>query len=126
MIKKLLVCSISLCGIGQYYSQHIKPDSRLEVKYSKKELQEFNQEDIHYLNYCIENAYLIMPVPEGKDLSSELMGNVDINNLDNINFFDLGIVPDETTWKYYRINNKNKLFVVLSKQEILRRMKANK
>lgn len=126
MIKKLLICSIAFLGVGLLYGQSVEPDVRLEAKYSKAELQTLkgnNQAELAYLNYCIDNAYTIMPFPEEKAAASELKGVVQLTSLENINFFDLGLEIENENWQYYRIDGETKLLVIYSKEEILRKMK---
>lgn len=126
MIKKILICSMAFLGVGLFYGQSVVPDTRLEVKYSKAELETLkqnNQEGLAYLNYCIENAFVIMPFPEEKAAASELRGVVQLNSLENINFFDLGLEIEDDNWQYYRIEGERKLLVIYSKEEILRKMK---
>lgn len=129
MIKKLLIYSMTLFSVGLSYGQSIEADKRLEAKYSKAELQDLaenNQNELAFLNYCIEGAYTLMPVPGEKDISSEVEGSIKIEDITNINFFDLGMELDETTWKYYHIEGTEKLFVVYSKAFILKQIKNNK
>lgn len=117
---------MAFLGVGLFYGQSVVPDTRLEVKYSKAELETLkqnNQEGLAYLNYCIENAFVIMPFPEEKAAASELRGVVQLNSLENINFFDLGLEIEDDNWQYYRIEGERKLLVIYSKEEILRKMK---
>ncbi|MCT4580932.1 MAG: hypothetical protein N4A35_05900 [Flavobacteriales bacterium] len=126
MIKKLLLCSIAFAGVGLLYGQDVEPDSRLTVKYTKSELQELksnDQEQLEFLNFCIDNAYTIMPFPEEKAAASEIRGSVTLGNMNEINFFSLGYELEEENWQYYRINGSQKMLVIFSKEEVLRRMK---
>ncbi len=126
MIKKLLLCSIAFAGIGLFYGQNVEPDQRLKVKYSTSELQELktnDQEQLEFLNFCVENAYIIMPFPEEKSGASEIRGTVELNDIDNINFFDLGYELEEVNWQYYQIAGTRKMLVILSREEVSRRMK---
>lgn len=126
MIKKLLICSIAFFSVGLFYGQNIEADTRLEVKYSKDELIELthtDQAELNFLNFCIENAFTIMPLPEEKSNASEIKGTIVINDIENINFFDLGVDLEPLSWQYYKIAGTNKMIVIFSKEEIENKMK---
>lgn len=126
MIKKLLICSMTFLSVGLFYGQNVEADKRLEAKFSKAELVELthtNQSELEFLNYCIENAYTIMPLPNEKLGASEIRGTIEINNLNNINFFDLGLELEEVNWQYYVIEGTQKMIVIFSKEEVENKMK---
>lgn len=126
MIKKILIYSIAVFGIGFSYGQSIEPDARLQIKYTQSELQELkqeNQEELKFLNFCIDNAFTLMSLPEGKSGASEIRGNVSIDDLNNINFFSLGYDLEEVNWQYYKIEGTNQMLVIFSREEIIKKMK---
>lgn len=126
MINKLITLLIVFITFGSIYGQDVNPDSRLEVKYSKAQLNELkrtNPEELKFLNFCIGNAFTIMPLPQGKKAASEIKGKVNISNLEEINFFDLGIELEETNWQYYSIEGTQEMLVIFSKEEIERKIK---
>ena len=126
MIKKLLICSMTLLSVGLFYGQNIEADKRLEAKFSKAKLVELtqtNQEELKFLNYCIENAYTIMPLPVEKTEASEIRGTIQVNNLEEINFFDLNLELEEVNWQYYILKGTQKMIVIFSKEEIEKNMK---
>jgi hypothetical protein len=117
---------MTFLSIGFFYGQNIEADKRLEAKYSKAELVELtsnNQIKLGFLNYCIDNAFTIMPLPEEKRAASEIRGTIQINDLEEINFFDLGLELEEVNWQYYIIEGTQKMIVIFSKEEIENKMK---
>lgn len=126
MIKKLLICTITLFSVGLIYGQSIKADKRLEVKFTKAELVELEKNDptqLDFLNFCIDNAYTLMDLPEEKRNSEEIRGTIQLDNLTAINFFELGLEIEELNWQYYIIEGTQKLFVVYSKDFLLNYIK---
>lgn len=126
MIKKLFICSMTFLSVGLFYGQNIEADERLGAKFSKAKLIELthtNPTELAFLNFCVENAYTIMPLPEEKSTASEIRSTIQINNLDEINFFELGIELEEVNWQYYIIEGTKKMLVVFSKEEIENKMK---
>ena len=102
-----------------------KADERLLVKYSQEELNQMEKESpemVEYLNYCLDHSFTIMEYPEEK--SPELQVVV-IEDLDNINIFELNIEIDETKFVYYKIAGTDKMLVVKSKKFILENINKN-
>jgi hypothetical protein len=91
-------------------------DSRLLVKYTSEELTDMkanNPEQYTFVHQCLNHAYYIAN-SGGKALSKEVRGEVEIANLENINFFALGLEPEENRYLYYKIKGQDKLLVVRS------------
>jgi len=126
MIKKVLISVVALFSIGFSYAQEVEIDSRLEAKYTKVELislQETNASELSFLNYCVENAFNITPFPVEKAGVSEMQSPIEIDDLNAINFFQLGLTIENVEWQYYPILGTDKLLVVYSRETIEANMK---
>ncbi len=126
-MKKLLMSTIAVLSVGLFYGQSVEPDARLEVKFSKTELEnleKYNPKELMYLNYCIENAFVIDVIPSGKRESPEILGVIGVDKTDDINFFDLDISIHKDERSYYLIENTNKLIMVYSENEIKQKLKT--
>jgi len=125
MKKALIIALIATLGTSVSLSQTSKPDARLSVKYSKEELNDLKNdspEEIRYLNFCIENAFYLAPVPTEKGKDASIRGTVKVADLNNINFFELGLDIVQDNYQYYRIEGSDQLLVVRSKDHIIQKM----
>ncbi len=125
MKKLLFVTAFSLAVGGAVTAQNTTPDARLLKKYTQEQLtqiQKNNPEEIAYLNYCADHAYYLAPMPSEKGGAKELKGTLTIADVNNINFFELGLNIVEDDYQYYRINGSDKMLVVRSKEHIIKEM----
>ena len=126
-MKKLLVILISVMFSGSMlFGQDTEFDSRLLVKYSVEELNNIEKEnpsEIKFLLHCIESAQYITPFPEGKESAVEIIGEVEIRDINSINFFELGVELIQDNYQYYTIKASDMLLVIKSKDHILKTLK---
>lgn len=99
-------------------------DEDLLIKFSREEIVMLKKENINEYNFlkaCTKNAFYITSVPHKKINNGGVkVSNVNIPNIDNINFHELNIEIKEKNYQYFIINNGNKLLVVKSKEDILK------
>jgi hypothetical protein len=126
-MKKVLVVLISVMFSGSMlFGQNTEFDSRLLVKYSVEELNKIEKEnpsEMRFLLHCIENAQYITPFPEGKEGAVEIIGEVEIRDINNINFFELDVELIQDNYQYYTIEGSEMLLVIKSKDHILKTLK---
>jgi hypothetical protein len=126
-MKKVLVILISImCSGSMLFGQDTEFDSRLLVKYSVEELNEIEKEnpsEIRFLLHCIESAQYITPFPEGKEGAVEIIGEMEVKDINNINFFELNVELIQDNYQYYTIKDSNMLLVIKSKDHILKTLK---
>ena len=102
-------------------SQTNNYDTRLLSKFSDKELSEMKVNapaTLNYWNFYVANAYQIMDLAAEKALSHEIKGTLKIVDLNNINVFELNKLPLAKDYQYYKIENTNKLLVIISEEQI--------
>ena len=126
-MKKVLIILISIMFSGSMlFGQNTEFDSRLLVKYSVEELNNIEKEnpsEISFLLHCIESAQYITPFPEGKEGAVEIIGEMEIRDINNINFFELNVELIQDNYQYYTIKDSNMLLVIKSKDHILKTLK---
>ena len=126
-MKKLLVVLISIIFSGSMlFGQNTDFDSRLLVKYSVEELNNIekkNPSEIRFLLHCIESAQYITPFPEGKEDAVEIIGEMEVRDINNINFFELNVELIQDNYQYYTIKGSDMLLVIKSKDHILKTLK---
>jgi hypothetical protein len=126
-MKKVLIILISIMFSGSMlFGQNTEFDSRLLVKYSVEELNKIEKEnpsEIRFLLHCIESAQYITPFPEGKEGAVEIIGEMEIRDINNINFFELNVELIQDNYQYYTIKDSNMLLVIKSKDHILKTLK---
>lgn len=102
-------------------SQTNNYDMRLLSKFSDKELSEMKVNEpatLSYWNFYVANAYQIMDLAAEKALAHEIKGTLKIVDLNNINVFELNKLPLAKDYQYYKIENTNKLLVIISEEQI--------
>ena len=126
-MKKILIVLISVMFSGSMlFGQNAEFDSRLLVKYSVEELNKIEKEnssEIRFLLHCIESAQYITPFPEGKESAVEIIGELEIRDIKNINFFELDVELIQDNYQYYTIEGSEMLLVIKSKDHILKTLK---
>ena len=126
-MKKVLVILISIMFSGSMlFGQNTEFDSRLLVKYSVEELNNIEKEnpsEISFLLHCIESAHYITPFPEGKEDAVEIIGEMEVRDINDINFFELNVELIQDNYQYYTIKDSNMLLVIKSKDHILKTLK---
>ena len=115
-MKKVLIVLISImCSGSVLFGQNTEFDSRLLVKYSVKELNKIekdNPSEIKFLTYCLDNAFYIGDYPKEKEGKINLDGVKQVENINEINLYELGIEILDGKNQLFSINGKSKLLVV--------------
>lgn len=124
---------ISIFAFSQNYNN--QPDSRLLSKYSNEYLETLknnDQQSILYLNYCLDNSYLIndsfdqekikhLPVLKKFDKDNKQPSDSEIttDNINNFNLFEFYFERDYYKRKLYRIGTSNKVLELYSEEEVI-------
>lgn len=101
-------------------------DKRLLEKYPESqilELQSSNPEIISYWTYFLDNGYVIADIPAGKE--NDFTEVVSIKNLDHFNILSLPVGTPGEHPSYYRIQNSQKILVLLSNDDFVKKFKAS-
>lgn len=126
-MKKILTVLISVMFSGSMlFGQNTEFDSRLLAKYSVEELDEIQKKsamEIKFLTHCIENAHYTTVFPEGKEGVVEITGEIEVRDINNINFYELNVELINDNYQYYTIKDSNMLLVIKSKDHILKTLK---
>ncbi len=131
MKKIILLLSLILMGIGAF-AQSLPIDSRLYAKYSEEDLLNMQQNlpsKLEYLNWFVENSYVIKDVanPEGLDYpklkyldkDTKMLGS-EVNEYDaeNFNIMEFGFEISQKSSNAYLIGNTGKLLVFYSGKDL--------
>ena len=124
-MKKLIVLFSIFLISGTAFSQ--KNDEALLVKYTKEEVKIMKAEqpeEYKYVKFCVNNAFYVANITQEKiDANPEQFGNVAINDINSINFFDLNIEIKEDRYQAFIIEGvTDKVLMVKSKKHILREL----
>ena len=115
-MKKILIVLISLMySFSMLFAQNTEFDSRLLVKYSIEELKKLEKEnpsEVQFQTYCLDNAFYIGDYPKEKEGKINLDGVKQIENINEINLFELDIEILDGRNQLFSINDNSKLLVV--------------
>jgi hypothetical protein len=107
---------------GSSFAQQSDIDERLLAKYSAEEVEAMDQETLAFNTYCIEHAFEIMPFPAEKEGDAAINGARNIQDLNNINFFELNVELKEDEYQYFKLLGTDKMLMIkpisLIKQEL--------
>ena len=108
------------------YSQNTSTDKDLLVKYSEEQLAVLKKQNIdeyEYLKYCARNSFYLSPIPTEKMTSGQTrIGSITINDIKNINFFELNIEIIQDDYQFFAIQGTNQMLVIKSKDHILKEL----
>lgn len=109
-------------SFGTLFGQQSDFDERLLAKYTVEEVEAMGAEELAFNTYCIAHAFVVMPFPSEKKGNLTIDGSKNIDDLENINFFDLNIVLKEDQYQYFIISGTDQMLAVkpifLIKQEL--------
>ena len=113
-MKRLIIICLATVLTTTGFSQEV--DSRLLTKFSKDELKELKANDPEqytFIYQCLDYGFYLANF-NGKSLSKEVRGEIEVADINNINFFSLGLEPEENRYLYYKIKGHDKLLVIRS------------
>ena len=134
MKKNILLLSLILMVMGAF-SQNVTIDSRLYAKYSESdllEIQRTNPADIEYMNWFVDNAFVVKEVrnPEASefpklryiDKETKLAGEeVTEYNPATFNVMECAFVIDSKESTAYLIGNTGKVLILSSSKDLTKR-----
>jgi len=134
MKKIILLLSLIFIAMG-VFSQSVTIDSRLYAKYSEESLQEIlqtNPADIEYMNWFVENAFIVKGIrnPESSalpklryiDKDTKMAGaEVTEYNPATFNVMECAFVIDSNESTAYLIGNTGKVLVFSSNKDLAKR-----
>lgn len=127
-MKNILFLTFVFSSLFSFSQSNEKFDKRLLVKFSNTELIDLkNNQTEKFLiyEYCLDNATYFAEVPKGKDIKNRLSGEVEINDINNYNFYSLDITPLENDYQYFTVKDKNILLVLKSITHIKQQMEID-
>jgi len=126
MKKIIAILSFIIC-FSAVNAQTTDPDNQLLAKYSKKELKKLKKEqpqEYDFAKYCVDNAFYIASLSKEKNAANPVKyGEITINDISNINFFELNIELKQSDFQTFVIKGANKLLIIRSKDFILQELK---
>ena len=127
MKLKFALAITCICLTFLTSAQSKKIDDRLLVKYTSEELRTIKKESpeqIQFLNYCIDNAFYVTDLPTEKANKNDgRIGSIVVKDIENINFFQLGVELVQDDYQYFAIEGTDRLLVVKSIDHIKKEMK---
>lgn len=125
-MKKLLLfvgfSLISLAGMSQERSYSKALTDHFEVS----ELDAQSDEEIAYLEYTANNAFVISEFPKEKADNTQRYSTIELD-LEKVNdFYDLDIEMKENDFQYFRISGTDKMLIIKSKSIVKREFEAKK
>jgi len=105
MMKRILLSSAIILGVGSFYAQETKQLNTNEVNHTLKQNEG-------------TKFFTIMPLPSEKENAKEIKGEVSISDRNNINLKELNIQVLPSEWQYYRIKGTKELLVIYSREFI--------
>ena len=86
-------------------------------------MKDNNPDQFSFVNDCLDHGFYLANF-KGKGLPKEVKGEIEVADIENINFFELGLEPIENRYLYYKVKGQDKLLVVRSIEHI--KMEAKK
>lgn len=109
-------------ALGSVFGQNTDFDERLLSKFSAEELNAMDESELAFNTYCIEHAFEVMPFPAEKEGDAAINGARNIQDLENINFFELNVELKEDQYQYFKLLGTDKMLMIkpitLIKQEL--------
>ena len=131
-MKKIILLSMLVVSGITAFSQTLPIDSRLYAKYSEEDLLDMQQnrpQDLEYLNWFVENSYVIKEVadpevlnyPKLKYMDRETkMEGSEVTDFDaeNFNIMEYGFEIAAKSSNVYKIGDTGKLLVFYSSDDL--------
>ncbi|MBQ1605916.1 MAG: hypothetical protein IJK62_06550 [Bacteroidales bacterium] len=131
-MKKIILLFVLVISVITAFSQVSQIDSRLYAKYSEEELLDMQQNrpyDLEYLNWFVENSYVIKDVanpealnyPKLKYMDKETkMESSEVTEFDaeNFNIMEYGFEILARSSNVYLIGNTGKILVFYSSSDL--------
>ena len=131
-MKKIILLSMLVISGITAFSQALPIDSRLYAKYSEEDLLDMQQNrpyDLEYLNWFVENSYLVKDVvnpgvldyPKLKYMDRETkMEGSEVTDFDaeNFNVMEYGFEIAARSSNVYLIGNTGKILVFYSNEDL--------
>jgi len=130
----ILIASLFVV-VATFSQQTVSVDNRLIAKYTEEELSEIqrnNPADIEYLNWFLDNAFVIKEIrnPESADIQKlryldkeTKMAGAEVTEYNpetfNVMEYKISILPNSSN--YYKIGNTGKVLVFSSGEDLTRR-----
>ena len=139
-MKKIILLSMLVVSGITAFSQSLAIDSRLYAKYSEEDLLNMQQnrpQDLDYLNWFVENAYIVKEVanpdvlnyPKLRYMDKETkMEGSEVTEFDaeNFNIMEYGFEISAKSSNVYLIGNTGKILVFYSSDDLTKLYNAYK
>ena len=130
-MKKIILLSMLVISGITAFSQSLAIDSRLYAKYSEEELLDMQQNhpaDLEYINWFVENSYVIKEVANPEELSYPRLKYMDKEtkmegsevtefDAENFNIMEYGFEISKSS-NVYLIGNTGKILVFYSSDDL--------
>ena len=120
-MKNIFIASFLILSSFLTAQNNSNYDVRLLELFSENEISNIIEEDpyrIQLIEYCLDHAFYFVETSKSKDFSERISGTVEIDDVENFNFFKLEIEMLENDYQYFKVKDKELLLVVKSGQHI--------
>ena len=120
-MKNIFIASFLIISTILTAQSNSNYDARLLELFSANEISEIIEEEpyrIQLIEYCLDHAFYFVETSKSKDFSERISGTVEIDDVENFNFFKLEIELLENDYQYFKVKDKDLLLVVKSGQHI--------
>ncbi|MDG2370052.1 MAG: hypothetical protein P8M12_05375 [Flavobacteriales bacterium] len=120
-MKNIFIASFLILSSFLTAQNNSNYDVRLLELFSENEISNIMEEDpyrIQLIEYCLDHAFYFVETSKSKDFSERISGTVEIDDVENFNFFKLEIEMLENDYQYFKVKDKELLLVVKSGQHI--------
>lgn len=121
-MKNFFYVFIIVLFSSNLFAQAHEYDKRLLVKYTKNELAELEQnnpEKFKYINYCLDKAWYLAPLPKEKMKNNDgRIGEIEIKDIKNINFYALNLEIVKDDYQFFAIKGTEQMLVIKSEDHI--------
>ena len=125
MKKVTVLITLLIALVSVSTAQTAKVEDKLSAKYSSSEIKAMSAEELSFENHILENGYFIFDIDADKSQNSPINGTRKIDNLSNVNIYNLNITIKEEQYQYFKILGTNKAIAIkpltLIKSEYLKK-----
>ena len=121
IIRNVFIIALVTASISGFAQNNRNFDARLADKFSETELHALSAEEVNYWNFVAEHGFVVFEIKKEKgDSEMELLDFS--GDATSVNPFSLGLSPDETSVRTYRLGNSGYGIMVLSEKKLRAKM----
>lgn len=119
-LAALFLFVLTVCDLGAN-AQDREVDSKLLAKFSQKDVEAMNNETLAYWNFFVNDGFQVFEI--SKEKSESELEMIDYSGaIEDMNPLSLGLLPEPTSVKTYRLGNTGHGIMILSEKKIRAKM----